>query len=134
MLVTLANGDIVESSPPQWGVDVKCGKGTAIDTRYTAITSNVGVTFLGTDFSYGPWADRQREHLFKFFYPQDFLPMEVTKTPAPGDTRQMQSFDIRLSLQNEATIDILFSKNKVKIWYFSLVLGLLNFFCLFKKL
>lgn len=27
VLVTLANGDIVESSPPQWGVDVKCGKG-----------------------------------------------------------------------------------------------------------
>lgn len=27
VLVTLANGDIVESSPPQWGVDIKCGKG-----------------------------------------------------------------------------------------------------------
>lgn len=30
VLVTLANGDIVESSPPQWGVDVKCGKGFLI--------------------------------------------------------------------------------------------------------
>lgn len=38
--------------------------------------------------------------------------MEVTKTPEPGDTRQMQSFDVRLSMQNEATIDILFSKDK----------------------
>ncbi|CAH1991192.1 unnamed protein product [Acanthoscelides obtectus] len=92
VLVTLANGDIVESSPPQWGVDIKCGK--------------------GTDFSYGPWADRQREHLFKFFYPQDFLPMQVTKTPKPGDKRQMQSFDVRLLMQNEATIDILFTKDK----------------------
>lgn len=29
VLVTLANGDKVESSPPQWGVDIKCGKGGA---------------------------------------------------------------------------------------------------------
>lgn len=68
--------------------------------------------FLGTNFSYGPWADRQREHLFKFFYPQDYLPMEVTKPPKPGDKRQMQSFDVRLLMQNDATIDILFTKDK----------------------
>ncbi|RZC40208.1 hypothetical protein BDFB_007646, partial [Asbolus verrucosus] len=92
VLVTLANGDIVESSPPQWGVDIKCGK--------------------GTDFSYGPWADRQREHLFKFFYPQDFVPMEASKAPKPGEKRQMQSFDVRLLMQNDATIDILFTKDK----------------------
>lgn len=67
---------------------------------------------VGTDFSYGPWADRQRERLFKFFYPQDYLPMEVTPAPKPGDRRQMQSFDIRLSMQHEATIDILFTKNR----------------------
>ncbi|KAJ8956249.1 hypothetical protein NQ318_014981 [Aromia moschata] len=95
VLVTLANGDIVESSPPQWGVDIKCGKGKH-----------------GTDFSYGPWADRQREHLFKFFYPQDYLPMEATSAPTPGDKRQMQSFDVRLLMQNEATVDILFTKDK----------------------
>ncbi|CAG9815067.1 unnamed protein product [Phaedon cochleariae] len=92
VLITLANGEIVEPSPPQWGVDIKCGK--------------------GTDFSYGPWADRQREHLFKFFYPPDFLPMEVTQAPKPGDKRQMQSFDVRLLMQTEATIDILFTKDK----------------------
>jgi hypothetical protein len=92
VLVTLANGDIVESSPPQWGVDIKAGK--------------------GTDFSYGPWADRQREHLFKFFYPQDYVPMEGTKMPKPGEKRQMQSFDVRLLMQNDATIDILFTKDK----------------------
>lgn len=28
VLITLANGDIVESSAPQWGVDIKCGKGS----------------------------------------------------------------------------------------------------------
>nr|XP_022901618.1 uncharacterized protein KIAA1109 isoform X2 [Onthophagus taurus] len=90
--INLPNGDIVEPSPPQWGIDIKCGK--------------------GTDFSYGPWADRQREHLFKFFYPQDYLPMEVTKMAVAGEKRQMHSFDIRLSMQSKATVDILFSKNK----------------------
>ncbi|CAG4943461.1 unnamed protein product [Colias eurytheme] len=92
VLLQLANGDIVESAPPIWGVDIKCGK--------------------GTDFSYGPWADRQRDHLFKFFFPPNYKSLEVTPQPKPGDRRQMQSFDIRLSTLNEATIDILFTKNK----------------------
>ncbi|XP_063974640.1 bridge-like lipid transfer protein family member 1 isoform X5 [Diachasmimorpha longicaudata] len=91
-MIRLANGDMVEAMPPIWGIDVKCGK--------------------GTDFSYGPWADRQREHLFKFFFPNDHQPLKVTKAPSPGDKRQVQSFDIRLSTLNEATVDILFSKNR----------------------
>lgn len=50
-MVELADGDVVQrSTSPLWGLDIKCGK--------------------GTDFSYGPWADRQREHLYKFFFPQ----------------------------------------------------------------
>ncbi|XP_015586515.1 uncharacterized protein KIAA1109 isoform X3 [Cephus cinctus] len=91
-MIRLANGDMVEAMPPIWGIDIKCGK--------------------GTDFSYGPWADRQREHLFKFFFPNDYQPLKVTKAPIPGEKRQVQSFDIRLSTLNEATIDILFSKNR----------------------
>ncbi|XP_055600491.1 bridge-like lipid transfer protein family member 1 isoform X3 [Uranotaenia lowii] len=90
--LTLANGDVVEASPPVWGIDIKCGK--------------------GTDFSYGPWADRQRDHLFKFFFPPDYQTLQVTHPPKPGDQREMQSFDISLCTLNEATIDILFSKNK----------------------
>ncbi|XP_043271443.1 transmembrane protein KIAA1109 isoform X4 [Venturia canescens] len=91
-MIRLANGDMVEAMPPIWGIDVKCGK--------------------GTDFSYGPWADRQRENLFKFFFPNDYQPLKITKSPKPGDKRQVQSFDIRLSTLNEATVDILFSKNR----------------------
>ena len=53
----LPNGDLVECSPPKWRLDIRCGK--------------------GTDFSYGPWADRTREQLYKFFYTQDYQPMKV---------------------------------------------------------
>lgn len=91
-MLQLANGDLVEANPPIWGIDIKCGK--------------------GTDFSYGPWADRQREQLYKLFYPQDYQPMKPTPAPLPGEQRQIQSFDIRLSTLNDATIDILFSKDQ----------------------
>ena len=46
---------------PEWGVDIKCGK--------------------GTNFSYGPWADRQRELLYKFFFPPDYQTMKATPEP-----------------------------------------------------
>ncbi|XP_035231560.1 transmembrane protein KIAA1109-like [Stegodyphus dumicola] len=93
-MVELADGDVVQrSTAPLWGLDIKCGK--------------------GTDFSYGPWADRQREHLYKFFFPQDYQTLGVTKQSNVGEKRLCESFDIRLSTLSEATIDILFSKEKV---------------------
>lgn len=90
--LTLANGDIIEPPPPQWGIEVKCGK--------------------GTDFSYGPWADRQRDHLFKFFFPSDWEEMQVDENPKAGQLRQYQTFEVTLCTFKEATIDILFSKDK----------------------
>lgn len=42
---------------------------------------------------------------------------QVTKAPQPGEKRSATSFDIRLSTLNDATVDILFSKNKVSIFY-----------------
>lgn len=93
-IIELADGESVrKNTSPVWGLDIKCGK--------------------GTDFSYGPWADRQREHLFKFFFPQDYQPLLITKIAQPGEKRQYQSFDIRLSTLADATVDMLFSKNKV---------------------
>nr|XP_042899305.1 transmembrane protein KIAA1109 isoform X2 [Parasteatoda tepidariorum] len=92
-MIELADGDVVQrSTAPLWGLDIKCGK--------------------GTDFSYGPWADRQREHLYKFFFPQDYQPLVPTKESAVGEKRFCESFDIRLNTLAEATIDILFSKEK----------------------
>ena len=57
--------------PPEWGIDIKCGKGTL--------------------FRYGPWADRQREKLYKFFFPPDYRDIEPTPSPKAGDTRQVCS-------------------------------------------
>ena len=63
-MLCLPSGEMVEPPSPTWGLDIQCGK--------------------GTDFSYGPWADRQREILYKFFCPADYQAMTVTPAPAPG--------------------------------------------------
>ncbi|MPC08090.1 uncharacterized protein E2C01_000665 [Portunus trituberculatus] len=90
--VRLPNGDEVTAPAPVWGLDIKCAK--------------------GTNLSYGPWADRQREQLFRFFFPQDYQTLKLPSAPVLGDMRQFQQFDVRLSILAEATIDILFSKEK----------------------
>lgn len=93
-LVHLADGEVVvRRTYPCFGFDLKCGK--------------------NTDFNYGPWADRQREHLWKFFFPADYQPLQPTKNPSPGEIRQYKAFEFRMSIIAEATIDILFTKNSV---------------------
>ncbi|KAH3829887.1 hypothetical protein DPMN_103118, partial [Dreissena polymorpha] len=64
-----------------------------------------------TDFNYGPWADRQREYLWKFFYPSDYQPMVPTNIPVPGETRIFKTFEFRLNIVAKATFDVLFTKN-----------------------
>ena len=91
-MLCLPSGEMVEPASPSWGIDIQCGK--------------------GTDFSYGPWADRQREHLYNFFFPSDYQPLEVARQPQPGDLRVAKKFDIRLNTLNDATFDVLFSKQK----------------------
>lgn len=89
----LANGDMIEKYTfPAWGLDVKCGK--------------------GTEFRYGPWADRQREHLYNFFMPQEYQVLTPTKKPIAGEMRFHETFDFRLSTLSNASIDILFTHEK----------------------
>lgn len=57
-----------------------------------------------------------REFLWKFFYPPDFQPIEATPLPQPGQWRKWKSFDFKMSMQNDVTIDILFTKNKVAVF------------------
>ena len=49
------------------------------------------------------------------FYPASYQNAEVDKVPEPGQMRQFKTFDFKLSMQNELTIDLLFTKHKVNI-------------------
>ncbi|XP_041436679.1 KIAA1109 L homeolog isoform X7 [Xenopus laevis] len=92
----------LQDLPPCWGLDIVCGK--------------------GTDFNYGPWADRQRECLWKFFFPPDYQVMKVSEVAQPGKPRQIQAFELRMNIIANATIDLLFTKNRetnavhVNVW------------------
>ncbi|XP_072313657.1 bridge-like lipid transfer protein family member 1 [Eucyclogobius newberryi] len=89
---TCSEDNKLQDLPPCWGLDIVCGK--------------------GTDFNYGPWADRQRDCLWKFFLPADFQAMLVTEVPQPGEPRQIQAFELRMNIIADATIDLLFTKNR----------------------
>lgn len=54
------------------------------------------------------WPPDYNNFLFK-----DFQELKVTRASQVGEKRFCESFDIRLSTLSEATIDILFSKEKV---------------------
>ncbi|XP_061700533.1 bridge-like lipid transfer protein family member 1 isoform X12 [Syngnathoides biaculeatus] len=89
---TPSEDDKLQDLPPCWGLDIVCGK--------------------GTDFNYGPWADRQRDCLWKFFLPADYQDMKVTEMALPGKPRQIQAFELRMNIIADATIDLLFTKNR----------------------
>ncbi|XP_053786564.1 bridge-like lipid transfer protein family member 1 isoform X4 [Desmodus rotundus] len=82
----------LQDLPPCWGLDIVCGK--------------------GTDFNYGPWADRQRDCLWKFFFPPDYQVMKVSEIAQPGRPRQILAFELRMNIIADATIDLLFTKNR----------------------
>ncbi|XP_037753082.1 transmembrane protein KIAA1109 homolog isoform X20 [Chelonia mydas] len=82
----------LQDLPPCWGLDIVCGK--------------------GTDFNYGPWADRQRDCLWKFFFPPDYQIMKVSEIAQPGKPRQILAFELRMNIIADATIDLLFTKNR----------------------
>ena len=93
-IVALADGEtVVRQTYPTMGLDIQCGK--------------------NTDFNYGPWADRQREYLWKFFYPSSYQSLVPSKVPASGETRQYRTFEFRMNIVAQATIDILFTKYSV---------------------
>lgn len=90
--VELADGEtVVRRTYPCLGMDVKCGK--------------------NTDINYGPWVDKQRELLWKFFYPADYQDMVPTEEAKPGEYRNYKKFEFMMNLMQTSTIDILFTKD-----------------------
>uniref|UniRef100_A0A915Q466 DNA mismatch repair proteins mutS family domain-containing protein n=1 Tax=Setaria digitata TaxID=48799 RepID=A0A915Q466_9BILA len=63
-----------------------------------------------TVFSYGPWADAQRVLLYDFFFPPEYRNSEVTTMPKEGERRILLAHDMRISLWNDAAIDIWFMR------------------------
>ncbi|CAG5114830.1 unnamed protein product, partial [Candidula unifasciata] len=90
--IQMADGEVlVKRTYPCVGVDIKCGK--------------------NTDFNYGPWVDRQRELIYKFFYPPDYQPLVPSREAEPGEKRQFKSMEVKLTINAISAIDILFTKN-----------------------
>lgn len=63
-----------------------------------------------------------RDCLWKFFLPADYQAMKVTEVAQPGKPRQIQAFELRMNIIADATIDLLFTKNRV-------ILSVVVFFC-----
>ena len=53
------------------------------------------------------------DFLYLFFYPLSYERMELTTMPSAGQRRIYKSFDFKMSMLNEATFDVLFTKVKV---------------------
>ncbi|EDV19837.1 uncharacterized protein TRIADDRAFT_61706 [Trichoplax adhaerens] len=79
-------------SNPAWGIDVEFGKDTSI--------------------RYGPWVHRQKDALQHFFYPKDYQKVSVSNEHQPGSIRTFRQFEIGLFFRDDATMDVLFSKNE----------------------
>ncbi|KAH9284372.1 Uncharacterized protein ECG_02261 [Echinococcus granulosus] len=78
---------------------------------------NVEKDFL---LAYGPWADRQREMLWKFFFPPTYRPAEVTSPPCVGQLRTTQKFTLDISSSTTVQMDLWFVQDKNKSNKFAL--------------
>ncbi|KAK0460992.1 uncharacterized protein EV420DRAFT_1746434 [Desarmillaria tabescens] len=85
----IGNGDI----GPEWGIDL---------------------VIKGGFICYGPWADRQRGHLQRVFFPPTFHDAEETLRLQPGDQRLWTNMRIFVELRDATTLHVPFreaSKN-----------------------
>ncbi|CAF1506567.1 unnamed protein product, partial [Rotaria sordida] len=64
--------------------------------------------------AYGPWADRQREALWQYFFPTLFEDCPVTPEPSVGQTRIFKNVRFKLWLYCPTIIDIYFM-SKMKL-------------------
>ncbi|KIJ61338.1 hypothetical protein HYDPIDRAFT_177084 [Hydnomerulius pinastri MD-312] len=85
----IGNGDL----PPEWGIDLVIRRGV---------------------IRYGPWADRQRVHLQRTFFPPAYHDSEVSQRLRPGDKRIWTAMKIFIELREETSLNLPFreaSKN-----------------------
>ncbi|KAI0074167.1 hypothetical protein K474DRAFT_1774197 [Panus rudis PR-1116 ss-1] len=85
----IGNGDL----SPEWGLDLALNGGS---------------------IRYGPWADRQRVHLQRAFFPQTFLDTTPNPPLKPGDERVWTHFKLFIELREGVVLQVPFreaSKN-----------------------
>jgi hypothetical protein len=89
-------GELIQNEKePQWSLLLNCNKHTIIN--------------------YGPWYDRQREALWKFFFPQNYEKLEPQPEPTLNERRQTSKFDFFLFLKDpNSEVNVLFSSNTFK--------------------
>uniref|UniRef100_A0A1I7XZZ8 FSA_C domain-containing protein n=1 Tax=Steinernema glaseri TaxID=37863 RepID=A0A1I7XZZ8_9BILA len=61
-----------------------------------------------TVISYGPWADHQRQLLYSFFFPHDYIVEPVTELPKRGQRRIYLNHNVRILLEQDAGVDVWF--------------------------
>ncbi|TKR94737.1 hypothetical protein L596_008989 [Steinernema carpocapsae] len=61
-----------------------------------------------TVISYGPWAEYQRQLLYSFFMPHDYIVEPITELPKKGQRRIYLNHNVRILLEQDTGLDIWF--------------------------
>uniref|UniRef100_A0AC35TQR5 FSA_C domain-containing protein n=1 Tax=Rhabditophanes sp. KR3021 TaxID=114890 RepID=A0AC35TQR5_9BILA len=64
-----------------------------------------------TVISWGPWADKQKNLIYNFFFPSPYGIVTVTSMPKPGQRRTYINHNMKMSFFADANFDIWFLKN-----------------------
>lgn len=86
-------GELIQNEKePQWSLTLNCNKHTILN--------------------YGPWYDRQREALWKFFFPPNYEKLEPQPEPTLNERRQTSKFDFSIRFKDPNTeVNLLFTSN-----------------------
>ncbi|KAI6225838.1 FSA-C domain-containing protein [Aphelenchoides besseyi] len=91
--------------------------GLVRNERHQTTTTNIPVwettwrLHKNTIISYGPFADKQRDLLYGFFFPSDYAVVPVNEMPKIGERRILIQHTTRISFMHDATIDIWFMRS-----------------------
>ncbi|KAI6121684.1 hypothetical protein F5141DRAFT_529930 [Pisolithus sp. B1] len=86
----IGNGDL----PPEWGIDLVIHHGV---------------------IRYGPWADRQRVHLQRTFFPPNYHDSDVSQRLKPGEKRIWTAMKVFIELRGETSLTVPFREGS-KDW------------------
>ncbi|VDK79359.1 unnamed protein product [Dibothriocephalus latus] len=106
-----------EQDEPDWGLIRNAGNlsfdeggQNSRDVPKWDMSVNVSKDFL---LAYGPWADRQREIIWKFFFPASYRPLEVPRADELNPHRANERFLLKVISQTDVRLDLWFSADRV---------------------